>query len=84
MSTKTMYYPSNIIGSLIVNAETGIPYKNCRVGSIEEQQFFRVIDSTGYCNSNGVKTFGNSISNKLFYDNYNQYIKHRVNYSDEN
>jgi len=84
MSTKSIYYPSNIVGSLIVNAETGIPYKNCRVGSIAEHTFFRVIDSTGYCNSNGVKTFGNSISNKLFYENYDQYIKHRCNNTENN
>lgn len=77
MSNKYIYYPSNIVGSLIVNAETGIPYKNCKVGTIAELNFFRVIDSTGNCNSNGIKSFGNCNSNKLFYDNYDQYVNHR-------
>lgn len=84
MTTKHMYYPSNIVGSLIVNAETGIPYKNCKVGTNAELQFFRVIDTTGYCNSNGTKTFGNNTSNKLFYDDYDQYAKHRLNNVEEN
>lgn len=75
--SKHMYYPSNVVGSFIVNAETGIYYKDCKVGSIEEKKFFRVIDSTGTHN-NGLKVSGN-YSNKLFYDNYEQYYKHRLN-----
>ena len=60
------YYPSNELGRNIVNAITGIPYKNCKVGSIDEKKFFRVIDSTGIYDKNGNKCFGNNSNNKLF------------------
>ena len=72
------YYPSNIVGLNIVNACTGNVYKNCKVGSMEEKNFYRVIDSTGYYNTNGFRTLGNTIPNKLFYDNEEQYIEHSL------
>ena len=71
------YYPSNIVGASIVNAVTGKPYDKCYVGTIAEKKFFRVIDASGLCNSNGIKTYKNNTSNKLFYDNREQYMKHR-------
>lgn len=72
------YYPSNIVGSTIVNAVTGKPYDKCYVGSNAEKNFFRVIDSSGLCNSEGLKTYGNRTPNKLFYDTKEQYIEHRL------
>ena len=39
---KREYYPSNIVGSTIVNAATGKPYTNCYVGSISEKNFFSI------------------------------------------
>lgn len=75
---KREYYPSNIVGSTIVNAVTGKPYTNCYVGSISEKNFFRVIDSSGFSNTEGLKTHGNRTPNKLFYDNKQQYIDHRL------
>lgn len=78
--TKIQYYPSNIVGTTILNAVTGKPYDKCYVGSVSEKYFFRVIDSTGFYNHNHHKPDGNRISNKLFYDNKEQYIEHRVNY----
>ena len=77
MSLPMQYYPSNIIGTTIVNAVSGRPYIGCYVGSFHEKQFFKVIDVSGYYNTSGTKTFGNNIPNKLFYDNYAQYKKHR-------
>jgi hypothetical protein len=72
------YFPCNVVGTTIVNAVTGKPYENCFVGSISERDFFRVIDSTGYCNRDGLNTRGNRIPNKLFYDSKEQYIEHRL------
>lgn len=77
--TKQAYYPSNIIGSTIVNAVTGKPYSKCYVGTNSELQFFRVIDSSGFCNNQGININGNTTPNKLFYDNKEQYIDHRIN-----
>ena len=75
------YYPSNIIGSTIVNAVTGKPYNKCYVGSNMEKNFFRVIDSSGVCNSEGLKINGNRTPNKLFYDSKEQYINYKKLYN---
>lgn len=72
------YFPSNIVGTTIVNAVTGKPYEKCYVGSKSENIFFRVIDTSGYCNQDGVKTRGSRTPNKLFYDSKEQYIEHRL------
>ena len=72
------YFPSNIVGTTIVNAVTGKPYEKCYVASKSEKNFFRVIDASGYCNQDGVKTRGSRTPNKLFYDSKEQYIEHRL------
>ena len=72
------YYPSNIVGNLIVNAVTGIPYKKCRIGKKKKKRFYRVIDISGIYNTKGIKTYGNNTNNKLFYDSYDQYINHKI------
>lgn len=72
------YYPSNIVGTTIVNAVTGKPYDKMYVGSQSENILFRVIDSSGTCNKEGFKTYGNRTPNKLFYDSKEQYIEHRL------
>lgn len=71
------YYPSNIVGTTIVNAISGKPYNEYIVGTHDEKQLFRVIDSSGYYSSSGTRALGNRTPNKLFYDNYNQYLSHR-------
>lgn len=71
------YYPSNIVGTTIVNAISGKPYNGYIVGTRDEKQLFRVIDSSGYYSSSGTRALGNRTPNKLFYDNYNQYLSHR-------
>ena len=76
--TRQFYYPSNTVGTTIVNAVTGKPYAKCYVGSNSELQFFRVIDSSGHCNSQGINIKGNRTPNKLFYDSKEQYIEHRL------
>ena len=76
--TRIVYYPSNVVGSTIINAVTGKPYNKCYVGSNSEKQFFRVIDSSGFCNNKGININGNYTSNKLFYESKEQYIEHRL------
>ncbi len=68
----SFYYPSNIVGSKIKHAITGKEY-SFLVGSKDEEKFFRVIDVSGYYNTNGKKSRGNKIPNKLFFENYNEY-----------
>ena len=82
--TSPDYYPSNIVGICIVNAVTGIPYKNCKVGSLKEKLFYRVIDTSGSYNINGYRTYGNITPNKLFYDNQEQYINHFLQINNKN
>lgn len=80
---KRMYYPSNGKGSNIVNAYTGQPYP-WRTCSINALRLFRVVDSTGRCDSRGYfdrrgnhrDTF-NKEPNILYYDGPNDYMRHR-------
>ena len=74
------YFPSNVIGSQIVNAATGDVYREL-VGSKGEEKYFRVIDATGRFDENG-RSIGqncnNPNSNKLFYLSKAQYIEHII------
>ena len=72
------YYPSNIEGTRIVNAITGIAYDDL-VGSKKELDYFRVLDSSGKVNSMGYKlpfNYYNPNSNKLFYETKEEWEKH--------
>ena len=73
MRNSRIYYPSNIHGCKIRNAITGITYDNCYVGTLSEKNFFRVIDASGRYDTEGIKTRGNSISNKLFFESYGEF-----------
>jgi hypothetical protein len=74
------YYPSNKPQSLVRNAQTGIPY-SFKVGSKEQQQLFKTVDTTGVCDENGYvfprqsKSI-NPNSNHLFYDTPEQCMTH--------
>ena len=84
---KRMYYPSNGKGAVIVNAYTGQPYP-WRTCSINALRLFRVVDSTGRCDSRGYfdrignhrDTF-NKEPNILYYDGPNDYMRHKVSHS---
>ena len=67
------YYPSNIVGNKIVNAVTGKSY-DYLVGSKEETNLYRVIDSTGNYDMNGKYTKSNRNPNKLFFNDEQQYL----------
>ena len=78
-----IYYPSNINGTEIKNAITGNSYNKCYVGSKKEKNFFRVIDSTGNYDNDGVQMRGNVNPNKLFFESYDEFLKY-YKLSDEN
>ena len=48
------FYPSNVVNSRIVNALSGMAYDD-KVGSKEEVNYFRVIESSGKYNHEGYK-----------------------------
>tara|TARA_B100001175_G_C19402426_1_gene586965 strand:+ start:15 stop:299 length:285 start_codon:yes stop_codon:yes gene_type:complete len=75
MKDTPHYYPSNIQGTKIRNAVTGQTYDNCYVGTVTEKNFFRVIDSSGKYDHQGLKIRGNPNSNKLFFESYTEFEK---------
>lgn len=73
---KPRYYPSNKQQSFIVNAVTGLPYE-WRVGSKDELKLFKMVDTTGKCDSDGFvirssKLLPNPNANHLYYDSPEQ------------
>lgn len=69
IKNKRIYvFPSGVVGTRIRDAETGEYYPN-KVGSKDEDLFFKVIISTGECNSA-------NCSNKLFYFSPQHYENH--------
>jgi hypothetical protein len=68
--TKIEVYTSSGIGSNIRDAETG-EYYNCKVGSLDEDLFFKVALTTGECKSSN----GSSI---LFFLSPKHYMSHLV------
>jgi len=67
-NTKIEFYTSSGVGTNIRDAETG-EYQNGKVGSTDEDLFFKVALATGECNSkNGSST--------LFYSSPQQYMYH--------
>ena len=77
---RALYYTSNIPDSYIKNAMSGhvYPYK---VGSLESLQLYKVMDATGTVDNDGVKlsvkNLPNGTSNILYYDNPEEYMRHR-------
>ena len=77
---RALYYTSNMPDSYIKNAMSGpvYPYK---VGSLESLQLYKVIDATGTVDNDGVKlsvrNLPNYTSNILYYDNPEEYMRHR-------
>jgi hypothetical protein len=66
--TKIEFYTSNGQGTNIRDAETG-DYYNSKIGSLDEETFFKVNLATGECNSrNGFST--------LFYRSPQHYMSH--------
>ena len=68
---RQLYYSSNLMGSNIRNAVTGAPCPE-KVGTKESLRYFRIIDSSGTCNSAGERQRRNEELNRdpnhLYYD----------------
>ncbi len=77
------FYPSNIVNSRIVNALSGMAYDD-KVGSKEEVNYFRVIESSGKYNHEGFKLpqgYYKPNSNILLYETkeeWNRHLKIRI------
>ena len=79
---RRRYFPSNTQNSFIVNAETGVVYP-WRVGTNNSRRLFKMVDTTGTCDSNGFEmnshedTYPNRNPNHIYYDSPEQYMKHQ-------
>ena len=74
---KKEYY-SNVIGSNIVNAISNAKYP-WRVGSKDENRFFRVINTVPYTNykrKGSINNYDSVSSCKAFYENPHEYMEH--------
>jgi hypothetical protein len=80
---KQNCYYSDVVGEYIKDAVTGAKYP-WRVGSLDEQRFFRVTYTIGYVDPSrkGVYNSMGRSSKKAFYENPDAYLKH-VKYSVE-
>lgn len=76
---KRLYFPTKL-RSRIVNAKTGLSYPYYQ-GSYEELQLFKIIDSTARCDEHGfLQTRSDPVNrdpNFLYYDNPEQFMRHR-------
>jgi hypothetical protein len=79
-SKRPRYFPSNKPQTLIKNAVTGVPYPYF-VGSKEQALLYKIVDTTGTCDSKGYvikarSDLPNPNSNHLFYDSPEQCMSH--------
>ncbi len=77
---RRCFYPSNKPQSLVVNAQTGVPY-SFRVGSKEQLHLFKTVDARGLCDEEGYvippnQKFVSPITHHLFYDTPEQCMTH--------
>jgi hypothetical protein len=77
---KRRYYPSNKQQTYIRNAVTGEKY-NYMVGSYDQRRFYKMVDTTGTCDSDGfiIKSnndLPNLNPNHLYYDSPEQCMSH--------
>jgi len=74
------YFPSNTLMDYVRNALTGGQYP-FRAGTFDSMRLYKVFDTTGNCDRNGVILLPhekrNQSPNILYYDSPEQYMKHR-------
>jgi len=74
------YFPSNTLMDYVRNALTGGQYPY-RAGTFDSMRLYKVFDTTGNCDKNGVillpREKRNQTPNILYYDSPEQYMKHR-------
>jgi hypothetical protein len=83
---KSVYYPSNTPDSFIKNAITGTVYP-WKVGSKDSKRLFKVVDTLGLHDNQGIKLPGrkrrsdvgqvNPNPNHLYYDSPEEFMRHR-------
>jgi hypothetical protein len=83
---KRAYYPSNVPDSFIKNAITGSVYP-WKVGSKDSKRLFKVVDTLGIHDKQGIKLPGrkqrtdvaqvNPNPNHLYYDSPEEFMRHR-------
>ena len=84
---KRRYYPSNKPQTFVRNAVTGVKYPFL-VGSHEQRQLYKMVDSTGTCDAEGYPIKQRSLlpnlnTNHLFYDSPEQCMSNlRITISD--
>ena len=73
---KKVYY-SDVVGSPILDAVTGVRYP-FRVGSVDEKKLFKVRSTTAYKNHSAKAAYPTcpSVTNQAFYENPESYMKH--------
>jgi hypothetical protein len=73
---KKVYY-SDVVGSPILDAVTGAKYP-FKVGSVDENKFFKVRSTTAYKNRSAKSTYPTcaSVTNQAFYENPQSYMSH--------
>ena len=72
-------YYSDIVGNLIVDAITGEQYP-WRVGSLNEQRFFKVIDTTNIADAsrkNNYNQYQGRSSRKAYYENPHAFMRYK-------
>ena len=79
-SKPPRFFPSNKPQTFIKNAVTGVPYPYL-VGSKEQSLLYKIIDTTGTCDSDGYlikqrENLPNPNTNHLFYDSPEQCMSH--------
>jgi hypothetical protein len=85
---RRLYYPSNPhSGGVVCNAVTGSPYPYT-FGSRAQQVLYKVVDSTGTCDSDGYSILRrdprNPNPNHLFFDSPEECMSHmRIEISDD-
>ena len=78
-------YYSDVVGSLIVDAITGEQYP-WRVGSLNEQRFFKVTDTTNNADATRKGNYDNyqgRSSRKAYYENPHAFMRHKTIELDE-
>lgn len=73
---RRSYYPSNSLETPVVNAVSGVPYPFA-VGSLASMRLYHVTDATGTTSASGAAEGFNPEPNHLYYDNPQQYMRHR-------
>ena len=77
----SFYHPTNTPDTFIKNAVTGVLYP-WKTGTLDARRLFKMVDTTGYYDADGVKMrptsehYPNPNPNQCYYDSPLQYMTH--------